>query len=90
MEDLIKDIKSVISEFQQSLSLHLPALEAETEEFITSKSQDKNAIEHYLDRLLSLTTMGVGNDLFVKLLEYYKTIDSEGAAFYWEEYTREE
>jgi len=33
--------------------------------------------------------MGVGKELFVKLLDYYKTIDAEGAAFYWEEFDKE-
>lgn len=32
----------------------------------------------------------VGKHLFVKLLEYYKTIDAEGAAFYWNEYDRDD
>ncbi len=43
-----------------------------------------------LDTILSLTDLGIGNDLFIKLLEYYKTIDAEGAIFYWNEYDRKE
>jgi|688.fasta_scaffold19006_4 hypothetical protein len=33
--------------------------------------------------------MGIGKDLFVQLLEYYKTIDADGAAFYWNEFDKD-
>jgi len=89
-KDLFQDIKQTIAEFQKSLSLHLPALEAEINHLIQSKNQDKNTIENTIDTLLSLTDMGVGKELFLKLLEYYKTIDAEGAAFYWNEYDKDD
>lgn len=54
------------------------------------KSAESNIIEHQLDTLLSLTIHGVGDTLFIQLLEYYKTIDAEGAVFYWNEYDKEE
>jgi len=88
--DLFNDIKQSIMAFQQTLQEHLPALEAEVNYLIKSKSQDKNTIEYTLDTLLSLTDMGVGKELFIKLLEYYKTIDAEGAIYYWNEYDKEE
>jgi hypothetical protein len=84
------DIKKIILEFQDSLKSHLPALEAETNALIRSKSQNKNEIERHLDALLSLMDMGVGKDLFVRLLEYYKTVDAEGAMFYWNEFDKDE
>jgi hypothetical protein len=40
--------------------------------------------------LLSHTSFGVGKDLFVKLLEYCKTIDAEGFAFYSKEYDNDD
>jgi DNA replication initiation complex subunit (GINS family) len=89
-KDLFQDIKQMIEGFQASLAQHLPALEAEVNQLIQTKNQDKNTIEYTLDTLLSLTGLGVGKELFVRLLEYYKTIDSEGAAFYWNEYDQEE
>lgn len=89
-KDLFQDIKSSIAAFQDSLKQHLPALEADVNALITTKSQDSKNIEHHLDTLLSLTTIGVGVNLFVKLLEYYKTIDADGALFYWNEYDKEE
>jgi hypothetical protein len=33
---------------------------------------------------------GMGDKLFVRLLEYYKTVDPEGAMFYWNEYDKQE
>lgn len=84
------EIKKAIEVFQQSLQAHLPALEAEVNHLIDSKSIHSNIIENTLDTLLSITDMGVGKELFIKLLEYYKTIDDEGAAFYWNEYDKDE
>jgi hypothetical protein len=84
------NIKKMILGFQDSLKSYLPALEAETNALIRNKIQNKNEIERHLDTLLSLMDMGVGKDLFVKLLEYYKTVDAEGAIYYWNEYDKDE
>jgi hypothetical protein len=87
---LLNQLKEIIQTFQQSLQSHLPAIEGEINAIITNKVQNKNTIEYNLDVLISLTDMGVGNELFIKLLDYYKTIDAEGASFYWEEYDKKE
>jgi hypothetical protein len=87
---ILNQLKEIIQTFQQSLQSHLPALECEINAIITNKEQNKNTIEYNLDVLISLTDMGVGNELFIKLLDYYKTIDTEGASFYWEEYDKKE
>jgi hypothetical protein len=89
-KDLFKDIKQTIIEFQNSLQMNLPALEAEINHIIQSETLNKNTIENTLDTLLSLTGLGIGKDLFIKLLEYYKTVDEEGALFYWNEYDKDE
>ena len=83
---LINDLSKIIQSFNDSLQTFLPALESETGSLIESKSKDSRIIENYLDTLLSLTAHGVADDLFIKLLEYYKTVDAEGAIFYWNEY----
>jgi hypothetical protein len=88
-EDLFKNIKQSIDVFQESLRQHLPALEADVNQIIKSKNQNTKTIEHTLDTLLSLTSVGIGENIFVKLLEYYKTVDADGAAFYWKEYDKE-
>jgi hypothetical protein len=84
------EIKQIIESFNQSLTLHLPALENEVNGIIEHNSKDSNEIEHCLDTLLSLTIHGVADDLFIQLLEYYKTVDEEGALFYWNEYDDKE
>ena len=89
-DDNLSQIRETIKTFQQTLQSHLPALESEINAIITNKEQNKNNIEYSLDVLISLTDMGVGNDLFIKLLEYYKTIDAESASFSWEEYDKKE
>ena len=86
----LNDIKQIIIQFNESLKQHLPLLESEVDTLISSHATDRNAIENCLDTLLSLTMHGVADDLFIRLLEYYKTIDSEGAEFYWNEYDKDE
>lgn len=90
MEQLQSEISQLIQSFNESLKKHLPALSAEVEKLISEKITDKNTIENTLDILLSLTMHGFGDDLFIKLLEYYKTIDADGALFYWNEYDADE
>lgn len=84
------EIKQLIESFNQSLAEYLPALKNEVNDIIDRNSKDSNEIEHCLDTLLSLTNKGVADDLFIQLLEYYKTIDEEGALFYWNEYDDKE
>jgi hypothetical protein len=86
----IKDIKDLISGFLEDIKQQLPYIEAETAALITRREQDSNVIERQLDNLLSLTDLGIADDIYVRLLEYYKTVDAEGAAFYWKEYDKEE
>lgn len=88
--ELINDLKQTIENFQKTLQQYLPSLENEIRNIILSKTANKPLIENTLNTLLSLTDMGVGKDLFVKLLDYYKTIDAEDAAFYWNEYDKVE
>ena len=89
-KDLFQDIKQTIKAFQESLKLHLPVLRAEINDLIKSGNRDKNTIENTLDPLLSLEHVGVGKELFLQLLEYYKTIDADGAGFYWSEYDKDD
>lgn len=86
---LINEISRTIQTFNDFLQAHLPALEIEVNSLIESENKDCQLIENYLDSLLSITAHGVADDLFIKLLEYYKSVDIEGAAFYWNEYDKE-
>jgi len=60
------------------------------DQLFENKNEDKQIIERYLDTLLSLTMHGIADKLFIKLLDYYKNIDADGAEFYWNEYDKEE
>ena len=88
MNELVDDLKELIVAFNDSLKQHLPALEQEVDFLIISKSRKENEIENMLDTILSLTMHGVGDALYIKLLDYYKTVNSEGADFYWQEYDK--
>ena len=85
-KEAFKEIVQLITVFQKNLQSCLPALESEIKSIIQEKSQDRNHIENTLDTLLSLTYHGVADNLFIELLDYYKTVDTKGAEFYWEEY----
>lgn len=68
------------------MEAQLPFLEQEVIGLIANKSRSTHDIERLLDTLLDYQQMGVGNHLFIRLLEYYKTVDAEGAADYWQFY----
>ena len=85
---LITEIGNIIQSFNQLLQSHLPALEKEIKRLIKIKSVDVKIIEQYLDSLLSLTMFGVGDNLFMQLVKYYKTVDADGAMFYSNEYDK--
>ncbi len=88
--DPYEDIFQIITNFNKSIETLLPALEAEVNDLIKSGYKERNSIEQTLDTLLSLVNMGFAENLFLRLLDYYKTIDEEGAAFYWNEYDSHE
>jgi len=86
MDRSVNDIKVLIDNFNVELEKHLPALEKEVDRIISEKCTDNNTIEYLLDNLFSLTILGVGDVLYIKLVDYYKTVDTEGALFYWNQY----
>jgi len=88
--DALREIAGIINSFNEYLAKQMPLLEDEVERLISSGNTEINTIENYLDTLLSLTMHGVGDELFIRLLEYYKTIDLDGAMFYWNEYDKQE
>lgn len=90
MDELVNNLKSLIEDFNKSLEAHIPASEKDVNKLISDKCVNHKIIEYHLDALLSLTMHGVGDSLFIKLLDYYKTIDAEGALFYWSEYDKQD
>ncbi len=85
-ENFLSDRKTNIQYFNESLQAHIPIIETEVSRLIENESENPEEIENTLEVLLSLSVHGIGNDLFIGLLEYYKTIDPENAALYWNEY----
>ncbi len=80
--NLVFDIKGMHAD----IAGFMPAIEAAVNEIIGGHSTNKTEIEHLLDTLTSITPIGLGHALFIKLLEYYKTVDPQGADFYWHLY----
>ncbi len=80
------DIISLVHLLNDTLLLKLPSLEREVKQLIKAKSVDKILIENYLDTFILITTNGVGEKTFVKLLDYYKTVDANRAAFFWNQF----
>ena len=85
-EDPIDDIVRLIQAFHEKMKEMLPGLEAEVDQLIHSQSKDEKVIEQHLDTLLDLTQAGVGEELFIKLLEYAKTVNPKISADYWQYY----
>ena len=82
-ESLVQKIGDQILHIRSLMEAQLPFLEGEVNRFITQQSRSTNDIEHILDTLLDYRRMDLGKDLFIRLLEYYKTVDAEAAADYW-------
>ena len=89
-KNTFQELVGLIKSFNEQLAKQMPLLEEEIERLISSGNNENNIIENYLDTLLSLTMHGFGDALFIRLLEYYKTIDLDGAMFYWNEYDKQE
>jgi len=89
-KDAFQELAGLINSFNERLAQQMPLLEDEIERLISSGNTESNTIENYLDTLLSLTMHDFGDALFIRLLEYYKTIDLDGAMFYWNEYDKQE
>ena len=86
LDDTVEKIGAIIEEFNASMAQHLPMLEQEVNGIIARKSRDEKEIEQLLDTLLSLQYAGIGEYLFIRLLEYYKMVNAEYAADYWQSF----
>ena len=84
MQNPFEEIIEKITAFKASLQSHMPALEGEVNHFISTGEKDNMKIERMMDILIDVIQLGAGEPQFIRLLEYYKTINPEGAARYWE------
>ncbi len=90
MDKLLSDLKSAIEIFHKNLAMQMPYLQQEVNSLIQQNCTNHNVIERHLDTLLDLGMHNIGKDVFIQLLDYYKTINMEGAMFYWNEYDKED
>ncbi len=90
MDKLLSDLKSAIEIFHKNLAMQMPYLQQEVNNIIQQNCTNHNIIERHLDTLLDLGMHNIGKDLFIQLLDYYKTINMKGAMFYWNEFDKEE
>lgn len=88
-EDVNNELIKTIVSFKNRFKSFLPTIETGVNDLI--ENQEKNAlnIELLLDVLLQLKNFGIDDTLFLKLLDYYKTVDIESAKFYEQEFNRE-
>lgn len=89
-KQLIEEIKSILEPLHSLMREQLPFLESEVEAIISRKETDSNTIGRCLDTMLSYTDHGMAIDSFMKLLDYYNTVDPESAAFYLKRYNQED
>jgi len=89
-QQFLDTIAGDIRQLQTSMKAHLPMLEQAVNLIITRQSSDPKEIEHLLDSLLDFQQMGIGEALFIRMLEYYKHLDPEAAADYWEYFDKME
>lgn len=55
---------------------------------LTNRVADARQMENILDDLLTFPQLPEARSLFIRLLEFYKSFDAAGAAFYWTEFER--
>lgn len=88
MKEFVDQMMPQILSLQNRAKSQLPTLEVELHFLINTHSKDCYRIELLLDNFLNFMLLGVGEAQFIQLLEYYKTVDPEGAADYWRYYEK--
>lgn len=75
-----------MDELNALMASHVADLDMEVEYILNEPIVDHRRIEAVLDDLLQFHTNQEAAALFIRLLEYYKTLDADGAGFYWTQY----
>ena len=65
-------------------------LKNEVDTIIANKETDRKKIEWTFDYLLDYTRHGIGSELYLRLIAYYRTVNPEGAASYLQIYQEQE
>jgi len=89
-EKFITEIKGMFESLHERMRQNLPFWENEVDTLIANRETDRNKIEWTFDYLLDYTRHGIGNELYLRLIAYYRTVNPDGAASYLKIYQDEE
>lgn len=88
--ELLNELADTIRSFHELFQEQRPLYESEIDFLIKSKSRNCLRIEQSLDTIRALSTHGQKDKLFIRLFEYYKTVDEKSALFFLDTYNQEE
>lgn len=86
MENDLDALVEMVGSFQETMKRYLPEIRQNINWIIKHKSSDIKLIESHLDTLLSLRDIGLGEDEFYKLNDYYSTVHIENSKTYADYY----
>lgn len=89
-EKFIKEIRGMFESLHELMRQNLPFWENEVDIIIANKETDRKKIEWTFDYLLDYTRHGIGSELYLRLIAYYRTVNPEGAASYLQIYQEQE
>ncbi|MBD1432348.1 hypothetical protein H8B06_05890 [Sphingobacterium sp. DN00404] len=89
-EKFITEIRGMFESLHERMRQNLPFWENEVDIIIANQETDRNKIELTFDYLLDYTRHGIGNEVYLRLIGYYRTVDPEGAAYYLQIYQEQE
>jgi hypothetical protein len=67
---------------KKDIEFNIPIIDTEIDSMIKNKEKSSQNIEKMLDTLLDYLSLGVGEDQFIKLNSYYRSICPEYSAEY--------
>ncbi len=79
-------MEAILDAFYKDIDDHLPNIGNLVDVYIDEQNLHKSEIEAVLKILLKITKMGKGEALYIRLLEYYKTINPERAKEFWTDF----
>ena len=88
-EEFVNQIRGLAKSLQKMLQDNLHLIKSDVNVLLEQQEKDGNKIAWVLDHLLDYTRHGVGDDVFFRLVAYYRTIDKEAAADYMRYYEEE-
>jgi len=87
-ERMERTITNTIKTVRGIIEKQMPGLRTEIESMIRNKVTTSNVIENTLDTLLGVMGMGLGEEEFKMLNQYYSGVNKKGYRFYQREYKK--